>query len=658
MEVFMDNSKPETSGDVRRIRRVVAFLGLFLILLGQFLIYSTPLNDRVIFPPQSWLSLLGVALFLIGQAIPSNKWTERLSARLGVSPRLAWIGVALALSALATLGAELFQISTRSNYIPILTVWFLGAIAYVTAFFNGEPLQFDLRAWWTRYRNEVLTVLGLIVLAAAARFYMLGEIPRVLDGDEGRVGLAAQTTVLGELANPFALWDNFGALYLQAINLSLKFFGPTPFGLRLVPALGGILAVPAVYLFARQIGGRQVAFIAAFLIAVSHTHINFSRIASVAYIHGTWLVPFELYFLLSGLEKRQAWRTALSGVILAMHFSVYLTAQVVTAMILVYMLICAVFLRAWFRDLWRQVLAFWGGLLITLLPELVYVIRTPEQFLNRLAQDGTFNTGWLADTMAATGHSAVQVLGERVIHAFLALIYYPALDFYGSPTPMLSMISASMFLLGLGLSLWWTRSPRYLLLNGNFWAATLAVGIFAVPPSADSYRMLMALPAALIMAAVGLNHVFEYLGLGWEKARGAYVASVGAVLASLLIFNLWTYYGDFAGQCRYGDNLAGRFASYLGKYARSVTSESDIYLLSNNIYVYGSHASTDFLSQRRTIINVPEPLDAHQFVSGETIIASPDRITELLDWARAHPGGELRYQYDCQRTILLAYQVP
>jgi hypothetical protein len=68
--------------------------------------------------------------------------------------------------------------------------------------------------------------------------------------------------------------------------------------------------------------------------------------------------------------------------------------------------------------------------------------------------------------MASTGQSAFQVLGGRVIHAFMSLIYYPTIDFYGSPVPMLTLFSAAMFLLGLGISLWRTRAPGYLLLNG------------------------------------------------------------------------------------------------------------------------------------------------------------------------------------------------
>jgi hypothetical protein len=170
--------------------------------------------------------------------------------------------------------------------------------------------------------------------------------------------------------------------------------------------------------------------------------------------------------------------------------------------------------------------------------------------------------------------------------------------------------------------------------------------------------MLMALPPAIFMAALGLDQILELLGFGWKNNRNAYTLSTSAILISLFIFNMWTYYGDFAGKCRFGGNLVGRFASYLGSYAGAVENELPIYLLSDDLYFYGSHASTDFLSQGRAIINFPDPLETLNPVKGETIIANPDRIPELEEWARAHPGGDLHFRYDCENTILLAYTVP
>ncbi len=643
---------------VANIRRFVAFLGIFILLLSQFLIFSEPLVVDGLFPPYTWLAVLGVIVLIASQLIRRTPFLQRLSAAFFFDDRSFWIQVAILLSVLSAGATAFFMQFTRVNYIPVVTIWLLSAVSYLYSFYQPGHHSRPVLEWIKANRAELLSVAVVMLFAGGVRLYELGDIPRVLDGDEGSVGLFAQATKAGELTNPFALWENFGALYLQSINLSLKVFGVNAFGLRFMPAIGGVLAVPAVYLLARRFGGSRIALIAAIIIAFSHSHIHFSRIVSVAYIHGTWLAPLELYLLLSGLQKRESWRTALGGVILAMHFSVYLTSQVISGVILVYMAIALLFYREWFKPRIAQAASFLGGFLIIILPSAVYIFRHPEQFLNRLTQSGTFQSGYLESVMASTGQGAVQVLFERVVHAFLSLIYYPALDFYGSPAPMMSMLSSVMFLTGLGLSLWRLRDPAYLLLNGYFWGATVSIGVFATPPSADSYRMLMALPAAIIMASLGLDMVLALIGVGWKNARVAYVFAVSSILASLLVFNLWTYYADFAGQCRFAENISGRFASYLGRQVSQIDSEQRIYLLSDDEFMHGTHASTSFLSHSRFVINYPGPVESLNAISGETIIAPPSRIEELEIWADAHPGGQLHYEYDCDTNILLMYRVP
>lgn len=654
----MTERNSTTSGDVTNIRRAIAFVGIMCILISQFLIFSQPVDHTIVFPPYTWLAISGVLIFSLSWFIKPSPILDRATSWFLFRDRVFWLFVAFAMSGLVTFAIVNLTLFARINYIPVVTLWLFSACAYLYVFWNREVSLAAIWAWIKQNRNELLSVLGVTLLAAVFRFYKLGGIPRILDGDEGLIGLFAQTTTSGELANPFALWENFGAMYLQLINTSIGLFGGNAFALRLLPAIGGTLAIPSIYLLARWIGGRKIALIAALIIAASHTHIHFSRIVSVAYIHGTWLAPLELYLLLSGLEKRQSWRTALSGIILAIHFSVYLTAQVIVVLVLLFMLLSATLYRQWFKERWVQALVFWGGFLTLILPSTYYILKNPDEFFSRMSANGTFQSGWLQLTMETTGQSALEILFGRFVHAFLSLTYYPAFDFYGSNSPVMSMITSALFLAGLVIALLRIRKSEYLLLNGYFWGATFSVGVFAIPPSADSYRMLMALPAAFIMAALGLDQILEAFGFGWKNNRSAYIFSASAVLTSLLIFNVWTYYGDFAGKCRFGNDLAGRFASYLGSYAGSVENEYPIYLLSDTNYFYGSHGSTDFLSQRRAIINFPDSVDALNPVSGETIIANPERIPELEAWARAHPGGKLNYRYDCDNTILLAYQVP
>lgn len=569
-----------------------------------------------------------------------------------------WIFTAISFSLLAAGSMLLFMKNGENIYIPVITAWFGAGAFYIFAFRDSFPSWDQCKTWFLKHRLELYLVGGITLLTALLRLYKLGVYPRVIDGDEGLLGLNALASTAGTYANPFALWENFGGLYLHAVNLAIKVFDATPLALRIIPAISGILAIPACYLFARHVAGKKVALIAITLLAMSHTHIHFSRIGSVGYIHGTWLIPLELFLLLAGLEKRKTWMTAAAGVLLAIHFCVYLTSQVVLALVLVFMLIVLLTKWRWFIQVFRQALAFWGGFLIMILPEFFYILKNPDQFFNRLTQDGTYQSGWIVQTMADTGQSLIQVLFSRVGHAFLSLFYYPAFDFYGSNVPMLTLFTSVFFFLGLVLALKGVRRTGFLLLNGYFWAITLAIGIFAVPPSADSYRMLAALPAAIILAALGIDGFLGIVGAGWERAKGAYAFIVSILLISLAVFNLWVYYGDFTSQCRYGGDLNSRFASYLGSYSKTVNSGSQISLLSDDVYRYGTHASTDFLSGTRSIINLPDPFSGSDLVTGDVVIASPNRVTELKDWIHLHPGGEIDYVYDCKKLIIFSYKLP
>ena len=654
-------SEDKLDSGTRKVRGLLAVLGLFLVLLGLILIYASPVSWDVVMPRSLWISVIGVCLFVFANFYRPGRRMRSLFARVSFRGAWPWVLAAAALSIVATVTTVVFAVDRRSNYLPALTLWFGAGMCYLIGLKGSIhlPTREECGQWFRLHRNELLMVGAVVLLGATLRFYRLSETPRVINGDEGRMGIAAQSTDTPAMANPFALWENFGSLYLQVLQLTIKAFGTTPLALRILPALGGILAIPVVYLFARLVAGRRVALISAILVAISHTHMHFSRSGTVGYIQDTWLVPLELYLLYTGIDRRSSLRAGAAGVLLAIHFSIYLTSQMAAGLIIIYLLVALIFFfRSWLKPALRQVGAFWGGFAIMILPEAWYVATHPLIFLERLGKDGVFMSGWLETTMAGTGKSAVQLLAERVVHAFLSLIYFPSIDFYGSSVPMFSLISATLFLVGMAYMLFRRQSPATVLLNGAFWAFTFAIGIFAIPPSADSYRMLVAFPAAIVMAAIGLDRVLELVGLGWTRSRLGYLASNLAVLASLLIFNVWTYYDDFAGRCLYGDDLPGRFASYLGNYARTVERGFNVYLLSDERYFYGSHDSAAFLAQGRTILNFPDPVDQLSLVSGESIVAGPTRSEELRAWALGHPQGDLHYVYDCQNLIMLTYQAP
>jgi 4-amino-4-deoxy-L-arabinose transferase-like glycosyltransferase len=490
------------------------------------------------------------------------------------------------------------------------------------------------------------------------RFYALGQIPRVINGDEGLIGQAALLAQQPPLANPFALFENLGGLFLQTIGLAIYIFGQTPFALRLVPAVGGTLAILAVYLLGRRLFGVRIALIAAALLAISHAHIHFSRTVAVSYTQGTWLIPLELYFFVSGLEERSALRLAIGGMILGLHFSVYLGAQIIAGYLLVYLVVAIWLCRPLIQTAGRSVFAFLTGVVVVVLPEAVFALRHQNEFLSRLNSGGTFQTGWLQATMAQSGQGAIPILADRVAHAFLSFNYYPAQDFYGATIPLLDAITGVLFLLGLGYGLWRTRDHRYLLLNGYFWSATVAVGVFAIPPSADSYRMLVALPAAVLFAAIGLEQVLRLFTLTDAGHAAVRRLSTALLLAVILLFNARAYFVDFAAQCRYGGDPQTRFASYLGNFLRTLDRDMAVYLLSDDIFLYGTHSSVGFLSRDLPVTNWTASVNDLKQKASTVIIAPPSRIGELRDWAGDHPGGKLHEEYDCEKLMLLAYTFP
>jgi 4-amino-4-deoxy-L-arabinose transferase-like glycosyltransferase len=650
--------KPDDTNTPPQSNRWLIFISVFLTILGQILLYTTPVNHDIVLPPAMLLTILGVFLFLVSLVFPNFSQKIKIKVRWTPSRAQAWGFTGLCFSIMATIAMIYFEKTGLSNHTAVVTLWLFSGLCYVGGFFNGNITRDALFSWLKEHKTATIQVSLVTLLAFALRFYQLGDIPRVVNGDEARIGIVAMNSFLLPGANPFGFWENIGNLYLHLINAGISIFGVNPLGLRLMAALGGLLAIPATYLLARQIAGHRIALVAATLLAFTHTHLHFSRTVAVSYIQGTWLTPLALYFLLSGLKKHSNWRTALAGCLVAVHAAVYLDAQIIAGVVFAYMLIALVFLRPWFKTVFRQALAFWGGLGIMILPAATYFWSHPQEFMNRLNAEGTFQSGWLANEVVITGNSEIQILLGRVVHAFLSLIYYPAFDFYGSPVPILSLISSSLFLLGMGIALLKTKQQEILLLNGYFWGTTVAIAIFSIPPTADSYRMLIAIPPALIMLVIGLDYLLESFGAGWQQSRKTYIFITTAVLTSLLVFNIWAYFFEFAGRCLYGGDSPTRFASYLGNYARTVDRESDIYLLSDDHYAYGTHASVDFLGGRRKIINIPDPVSTIGPISGETIIANPSRIEELEAWIRTRPGGEIHYLYDCEEIILLAYQLP
>jgi uncharacterized membrane protein len=146
---------------------------------------------------------------------------------------------------------------------------------------------------------QALVLGGLIVLALVLRFARLGEWS--FDSDEV---FMRRDSLNFKFTNPRPLLY-FIHHYVIAPVLPLD-----EFGIRLLPATFGVLAVPALYVVTRRLFGTRAALFAGLLLAVSPVHViysQFGRYWSLVFVLAT-VYPYALYI---GVRERNGRALAL-----------------------------------------------------------------------------------------------------------------------------------------------------------------------------------------------------------------------------------------------------------------------------------------------------------------------------------------------------------
>src|SRR5918995_5093432 len=115
-------------------------------------------------------------------------------------------------------------------------------------------------------RSEALLFGGLVVLAIALRFWRLADWS--IESDE--------VFMLRDSLNP-TLRNPRPLLYFLNHYVVAPFVPLNELGLRLLPALFGVLAIPAFYWVSRRLLGVRAALFATFLVTVSPLLVIFSQ---------------------------------------------------------------------------------------------------------------------------------------------------------------------------------------------------------------------------------------------------------------------------------------------------------------------------------------------------------------------------------------------
>ncbi len=558
------------SDAIRRQRHMMGgahflVVGLFLAGLGQFYLGRDALHTGLVLYavglPLAVYGVLGEGPYRASDPTADESDPRRSSSRP--------IGVALGVIAL--LGEAILLILQRLDFLGSGAIWPWCLVCW-GLFGLGILVYEGLSHRWPRVgRWELLALVGILALAAITRTCALADMPYGLWGDEANDGLEVLRVLKGEVPTPFATDWGGNPLMHQWINaLFFLAFGATPFVLRLVAAVSGIVCVFLTYVLGRQLWNRYLGLVAAFLLAVSHWHIHHSRFNSVV-IQG---IPFQLLafiFFFRALRTRRLGDFAWCGLACGVGFHFYHALRIVPIIIVIVVLYEAIsrprgFVRRYGRGC---VIAACAAVLVFAPLGFFYLDRS-ETLLGRADSVSILNTPSHFRTrfpdVEPTPWNMV-----RIQTGATALMFNYRGDgnsaFNWPHKPMLDALTGVLFVLGVAYAAWRWRDERNFFLLA-WLMPTLTLGSVLTVDAPHSMRTSGAIPAVALLAALSVHRVWTRLAEGRSRSW-RYMLGVDALICLTLIAgaNLQAYFGGFMG-AQENWYASGGVAKTMGDYMR------------------------------------------------------------------------------------------
>ncbi|MCC7019637.1 MAG: hypothetical protein IT332_07775 [Ardenticatenales bacterium] len=539
------------------------------------------------------------------------------------------------------------------TYVWILALWSVGVAVYTLGF--ALPADWlrprGFTAFARRHRTVLIDGAALFAVALALRLFALDRVPNVLTGDEGVFGLAARWMSRGEGGHMFSTYWANGTLYLVPHAVLALVLEAGTWATRLPTAVGGALAAPATYALGKVVASRRVGVVAGLFVAVSHLHVHLSRIGLG---HGLDAVSAAVAgaALVHAVRTRDTRSAAVAGLALGLAQYGYVGGRLVDVVALVFAVLSAAMIglvarprgrtRSWWSEAGvRPLLVAFGGALVVAGPMIRWALVRPNDYFSRLSAQGILQTGKWTEVAERVGNAPLAIAWSQARDAVFALVAAPAHEFYFSPYPMLDVVWAGLF--GLGFAACVARPAD----RGRLWLVlqivlawfTLALGAHA---STASYRISGALPAMAVLAALALFVLTDTLWSAEDEAardpaaasaddaasapgapeppapvplaptpdapasaplapappaRRVHWATPAGLVAGIVCFQIWAYWGVFAPGCRFFD-AGTAAASQLGATVQSYGGGRAVFVLGRPWFDAGVYESVRYLSDR------------------------------------------------------------
>lgn len=361
--------------------------------------------------------------------------------------------------------------------------------------------------------RDLLLLTGITAAGFALRFWRLPHLPDDFHGDIASQGLQALAILRDPSLPWFGVgWSHIPMLDFQMMAATMRLFGQDLFGLSMTALWQGVLSIPLLYLLGHELYGRRAGLLAAVLMAISYTHIHFSRIVTTA--SPLLFILLTTFFLARGL-RQQADRAArlsfiLAGLSLGVGLLVYFPIRINVVIVILLFLWLLIWQRQAVAANLQHWLAFCLAALIGFGPMMGFVFQDFTTFVGRGNDVTLWNPLVMQHLTAKYGAtSTAQVWIEQIKRSLLTFYHYPdSSTHFGFPSPMVDALTGLFLLVGLALALRRLRQARFFL--PLIWLfSTLVLGSVITNDPPFWPHIVILLPAVWLLAAAGIDWLWQ-----------------------------------------------------------------------------------------------------------------------------------------------------
>ncbi len=373
-------------------------------------------------------------------------------------------------------------------------------------------------------RTDILWILGLFFVGIVIGVYRLQAVPDSLIGDDGSFWTAARDIAKGSFRPPifgvgvftFPIFSS----YIQAWFLDV--FGITLWGWRMSSVLSGLLTIFPLYLFAKEAFNRKIAITSCLALIFSPYFLAFSRLGYIS-IQSLFITTLALYWLYIGLNRDSHLYLFLAGCAAGMGFYTFFAARIALFIGVAFIGLMWIGRKITFRKALFALGLVLLGAFICAGPYLSYGLTHDAGGMSYKIFESlffnTFNGGlFYSDQELFAFAPPIQVNGNilffnpkiylvlitrGLFRTLLAFIKPGLITEHYIASSLTGTVGAIFFLIGLGITLWKFRQPRFLLLS--LWFFGIVFGLSAlntVPPRHT--HMVSIIPALALLIGIGV----------------------------------------------------------------------------------------------------------------------------------------------------------